>query len=205
MSIFDPDFLPLLLDFDVPENHESPHVVYGLWHDYRLAYFNRAWFTFAAENRGEPAISTNWPLGRSLFDAIPADLSGFYAEKFQECLRSGSHWSHDYECSSDKHYRKYHQTTYPLKQSGLIVINSLLVETPHEQSGAGSASVDIGAYLDENRLIHQCCHCRRVNNQRKLAQWDWVPLLVKHTDPRTTHGICPHCLNHYYPEAKKFL
>ena len=203
--LYDPEFLALLKHFDPDELHTDRHVVYGLWRDFRLAYMNAGWFVFAAENRGEPMISREWSLGRALFDAIPEALAGFYAEKFHECLRSGTPWSHEYECSSDEIYRKYHQTTYPLDCRGLVVINALVVETPINSGDSRLASGDLEAYYDTNRFVHQCCHCRRVNNLHAAGQWDWVPQLVKHPDKLTTHAICPHCLSHYYPEAKQYL
>lgn len=202
---FDPEFMPRLGKFDDPRIHASPNVIYGMWADFRLAYINEAWFTFAAENRGESEISRNWSIGRSIFEAIPGDLTAFYRDKFEDCLRSGDHWTHEYECSSDQVYRKYHQVSYPLEKKGLIVVNSLMVETAHEPGCSAAIGDDISIYFDEDQIVHQCCHCRRVNNMRQIERWDWVPLFIRKPEPRTTHGICPHCLNHYYPEAKKYL
>lgn len=203
--ICNPEFASVMGDFDSPEIHHGPQVVYGIWQDFRLAYCNAAWFSFAAENRGEPQISADWFLGRSIFDAIPQDLKGFYREKFQSCLVSGQHWTHEYECSSDQVYRKYHQTVYPFQKHGLLVVNALVVETATRPFEGPADYAGPETYIDEHGFVHQCCHCRRVNNQQKTEQWDWVSWFVTKPNPLTTHGICPHCLNHYYPEAKKYL
>lgn len=203
---YDREFLPLLEPFDDIDMHRSPQVIYGMWADFRLAYLNSAWFQFSTANFGDPEIPAYWSLGRSLADTLPAELAPFYIQKFRECLKSGRHWSHDYECSSDEIYRKYHQTTYPLAGRGLLVVNSLRVELPRDSTDSAPASAaELSAYYDENRYVHQCCHCRRVQRLDTARQWDFVPLFIRNPEPRTTHGLCAHCLNHYYPEAKPYL
>jgi len=105
-------FQDLLKGLSFAEVERNIDPVYGLWADMRLAYFNPAWFSFAKENGGEPAISSEWKLGRSVLDAIPPVIQGFYRELFQLGLRSAQQGkrrpiSHEYECSSASVYRRY--------------------------------------------------------------------------------------------------
>jgi hypothetical protein len=53
---YDVGFRPLLADCESGALEDATGTVYGLWPDLTLAFMNPAWFRFAAENRGEPAI-----------------------------------------------------------------------------------------------------------------------------------------------------
>ena len=56
-------------------------------------------------------------------------------------------------------------------------------------------------YLDASGLVIQCAHCRKVRNQQRPGGWDWVPVLVAQTYPMTSHGLCPACLDFYFPAS----
>ena len=109
---------------------------------------------------------------------------------------------HDYECSSDTVYRRYHQIVYPIGgREGLLVVNSLVVERLNHPDRRPARAADELFYVDENGLIYQCAHCRRVKNVREGERWDWVPEWVKRCPECTSHVFCPTCFRHYYPIA----
>lgn len=201
MQRLDAPFRKLLRyhDFDFLEAHNG--AVYGVWSDFRLAYLNPAWFRFAGENKGEPAISRQWGLGRSIMDCVDGDIAELYQEKLHACLVSNTVWSHQYECSSDSVYRRFRQTVYPLpKREGLLFLNSLLVEKAHDSGRRRPESFDESSYLDENGFICQCAYCRRVKNYRYPERWDWIPDWVKSCPNHTSHTFCPACFGHYIAE-----
>lgn len=199
-----PGFDKLLRVFSLEEleNHHDP--VYGLWPDLRLAYLNPAWFRFAAENTGEPAISTYWNLGASVMEAIAEDLRPFYQNLFEQCLQPKEGLrplQHEYECSSGSLYRRFQLSVYPLRNhQGLLIVNALVVERLHDPTEREPRAADKSSYADQHGLIHQCCHCRRVQNQKIKNRWDWVPQWVDHVPRETSHTLCPLCLDYYYPE-----
>ena len=175
--------------------------IYGVWKDYRLAYMNPAWFRFAKENEGEPGISTDWGIGQSIMDCLSGEIKEFYASKFKTCLDSNSVWHHEYECSSDTIYRKFHQIVYPLGQrEGLLFVNSLIVASAHDATHRAVEKIDEASYRDVNGFICQCAFCRRVKNYQEDERWDWIPEWVKHCPKDTSHTFCPACFRHYYPE-----
>ena len=194
-------FISLLGGFDLEtlEAHQGP--VVGLWSDYRMAYLNPAWFAFARENDGEPEISRDWPLGRSMMDAVPEELKSFYRQAFEKCLDSGIPWHHNYECSSAEVLRRFHLTAYPLKQhGGLLIVHSLTKEIPHEDNRRQGLAFSAPQHLDHHGFVHQCANCRRVQNLKKGPDcWDWVPSLIETPYARTSHSICPICLAFYHP------
>lgn len=83
----------------------SANVIYALSADLRLLYFNPAWFRFARDNGGEPALSTRFPVGTSILAALDASLCEFYLDAWQTVLQTGKVWEHVYECSSDRTFR----------------------------------------------------------------------------------------------------
>jgi len=199
----DPTFQKLLLSFDQVniEAHTSP--VYGVWKDFSLAYFNPAWYAFAQDNQGEPVISEEWNLGRNVMDAVPPDLRAFYTEFFRSSFNGTGKQvcpsQLEYECSSADQYRTFHMTLYSIGQNeGILVVNALIQEKPFEQNGE-DREVIASIYTDENGIIHQCSHCRKVKNLKSEKRWDWIPAWVRNLPPSVSHGLCGFCLDYFYP------
>jgi len=175
-------FQEILAGFNFIDIENHPDSIFGLYPDFTLAYFNPAWFTFAAENRGEPQISRDWGLGRNIFDAIFGDLTSFYTHMYKKALVTGTTCEHVYECSSPLVLRRYHQIIYPVSQQALLVVNSLVVSMPVEKI-SGGPSFNEADYRDSAGILHQCAHCRKIRNMRHENRWDWVGYLVSN-DPR---------------------
>jgi hypothetical protein len=164
-----------------------------------LAYLNPAWFGFAAENGGEPAISRDWVLGRNVIDAVPEPLRLFFEGNFRRCLKEGRPWEHAYECSSADLYRRFYQTVFPLgRAEGLLVVHSLVVESNYSDDGLLWPE---DRYLNANGFRVQCCHCRRFRRAAGPPAWDWVRPWVRQPPAHVSHGICENCLGFYFPES----
>jgi hypothetical protein len=189
--------------FDAVEAHAGS--VFGLWPDLRLAYFNPWWYRFASENSGEPAISRDWGLGRALQDALPSVLRPFYEALYGEALRQDRQdfrlLRHEYECSSADLFRRFMMTLYPLgKGEGLLVVNSLVVEGPHDPGERKSHPPDLASYVADDGYVRQCANCRRVKSIREPNRWDWVPAWVEKPPLHTSHTFCDVCFAHYYQD-----
>lgn len=201
-----PDFAKLLTGFDLAAMDQHAGSVYGLWPDLSLAYLNQAWFRFASENNGEPAISAHWSLGAPYMAAIPEPLQPFYTDIFTTALTStpvptSRPLQHEYECSSASLYRRFLMTIYPVKNgAGLLVVNTLSAECPHEASDRPPHPANPEVYADQDGIVRQCTHCRRIQVAATPALWHWVPAWVEHCPPSTSHTLCNFCLDYYYPE-----
>ena len=66
MKRFHADFVPLLDSFNLETLEKDSNPIFGLSADLTLNYLNPAWFAFAAENEGEPAISQRFHLGAGI-------------------------------------------------------------------------------------------------------------------------------------------
>ncbi|HBO44607.1 MAG TPA: hypothetical protein DD670_11875 [Planctomycetaceae bacterium] len=200
MNYCDPKFAELLTGFDLDTLDRHGCVVWGMWSDGRLACFNEAWRTFASKNNGEPAISEKWGLGAPVFEAIGGVLRQCYVEAFRRCLDRGEPWEHLFQCCSVELYREYRMTAYPLVEGrGVLVVNSLVVERPHDPPTRPSRVPDENAYYDETHIMHQCGHCRRMRRADGSDTWDWIPQWVEHSPAHTSHALCPLCAGYYYP------
>jgi hypothetical protein len=177
---------------------EQDHsVIFGLDESLRLTYCNTAWDRFAAANGGLELIRPA-PIGQPLLGYISGPLAAYYEMAFHDVLRDAQPWHHVYECSSPAAFRKFVMHVFPVKQThGLLVVNSLCVERPHEPSHTQRRDPD---YRGTNGILVMCSHCRRTRRSAASEQWDWVPEYVEHQPPKTSHGLCNPCLEFYYPK-----
>lgn len=199
-----PGFDRVLRGFSLGEIEQHAGTAFGLRPDFRLGYVNPAWFEFSRTNQGEPRLSAEWTLGRSVFDAIPQVLHDFYRTLFVEAMANPKPGprppAHCYECSSPTLFRRFALTTYRLGNGeGLLVVNSLLVEQPHDPAVRQPAIADRPTYLHADGFVRQCSHCRRVEHGSEPNRWDWIPAWVDRSPPETSHTLCSFCLDHYYP------
>lgn len=177
---------------------DSDDIVYIIDAEYTLLAYNDSWRDFAIDNESEYILDL-FPLGCNLLDAFSEDLQEFYGFLYADALRSGTRVEHDYECSSDKTYRLFHQVAYPVVEKDMLIItNHQICEHDHRDVPHLFGQV----YRNAKGLIVQCSHCRKLRNMTHPNKWDWVPSAVKRTYPDTTHSLCPVCTLVYY---KRYL
>jgi hypothetical protein len=195
-ALTDPQFGRLLGDYDLAAISASEATIYGVWPDLTLAFVNQGWTRFAVRNNAEPTFHAKWSIGRNIVDAIALPLRPFFEENFARCLADKRPWEHCYECSSAELFRKFHMMTFPLGNAdGLLVVNSLIQETPH--TGTPCPPIE-SLYRNEYGMVTQCSHCRRIRRSGMEHTWDWVPDWVKAYPSDTSHGLCEPCLGFYY-------
>lgn len=200
-------FGSLLRDYDLPSLDAHDSSVVGVDEHLRIGYLNAGWFRFAAENDGEPAISGQWGLGANLWEAIPLPLQDFYRNLFATAVSSSRIDAlhpllHDYECSSPDNYRRFTLSLYPLRgNQGLLLVHSLRVQTPWGEEATSLSDVE-AHYRAPGGMIRQCANCRRVKEARE-DQWHYVSEWIGASPPKTSHGLCPICLDFYWPGSRE--
>ena len=205
MERYKKDFLTTLKGFDFNTLENSKHSIYGLSKNLNLTYFIPSWFRFLKENNFEESDLHKFPLGTSIIEALRGEIKDFYIQNYKKVLETGEIWQHEYECSSSKEFRKFHQGVYPLKNGeGLIVINSLLVNLPMDQIGRKAHDAIAKNYLQSTGFITQCSNCRKCQRVDQEEVWDWVPEWVERMPANSSHSICPTCFDYYwkYPRIK---
>jgi len=196
----DSGFEQALRDFGLRDMDSTDDVVYFVDHELRLRGFNDAWVRFAIANNGDRVL-TGYALGTCVLDAILAPLRGYYQRTYQRVLGAVTPEDFDFECSSPNEFRLYRQTAYPLAGGiGLCITNHLaIVGAPEAPSPS-----PIESYRGEGGLIVQCQHCRKARRPGTPERWDWIPQLLESHASRVSHGHCPYCLTHYYPDIEDF-
>ncbi|TDY03862.1 aldo-keto reductase family protein [Thiohalophilus thiocyanatoxydans] len=195
----DPGFEQLLAQhFSLATLEQQPGTVYGLWPDLTLAYMNPAWFRFARDNQGEPAISWQWQRGRAVTEALPDVLHPFYVELYLRGLEQQDDrpLEHAYECSSPEQYRRFSMTLHNLGYgAGLLIINFERQVAQHRRIPRQG---DPRSYVDDRGYLVQCSHCRCYRHNQQKNHWDWIPTWLATPPDNLTQTLCPDCFNHYY-------
>jgi len=196
-----PEIIRTVIDAEQLDSH--PESIFAIDPDGRLIYVNAGWHRFADANGGQPQIADFWGIGASYFAALPESLEPFYRHLFRQApdyATAATPLAHCYECSTPTLYREYNMLIYALPERlGHLVVNSLVVERPHDPQThppRDPAGVD---YVDDGGFVHQCAHCRRIQHQGGEARWDWVPAWVDQPPANTSHSICPVCMDYYFP------
>ncbi len=188
---------------------KTKDVVYGLWADGTLAYYNQAWIEFARQNGADSDFLEQWSLGRSVYDAIPEEILSFYQNLFNSVLNEipGDEHTpvqHCYECSSPETFRKFQMTLYPLQaqfDQAILVVNSILVERSHEQKCIQPTDPISERYLSLHDLLTQCIYCRKFQRNNDEHQWDWIPEWILDQPRNTSHSLCHYCKEHYFSKT----
>jgi hypothetical protein len=174
----------------------DPSVIYALDADFRIRYCNAAWDAFALANGGAQWVRGNVK-GRNLFEFVSGGLADYYKRSFAEVLRTGKPWHTAYECSSAEAERRFTMHVHPTSGTkGLLVVNSLVVQHPHRRKTADAIRT---VYREPSGQIVMCSNCRRTRRAGSGGVWDWVPAFVASHLPEVSHGLCPPCLECYYP------
>ncbi|HTV77078.1 MAG TPA: hypothetical protein VMF03_02400 [Steroidobacteraceae bacterium] len=207
MAMITDRFSALLADFDLTALDRHASSVLAVDRALSIGYLNDGWFRFAAENGGEPAIAEHWGLGSSLWSAIPAPLQGYFANLFARAFALNPETElhpllHHYECSSPERHRHCTLGIYSLKKGeGLLLVHSVRVERPW--SSEERETVPGHGYTNQSGLTLQCSNCRRVRFDQDDRQWHYVPDWIRTSPPKTSHGLCPVCLDYYYPGSRE--
>jgi len=183
----------------IDEFEDDRSVIYLLDRNLRIAYCNKAWDEFAERNGGVKLQRTE-QVGRRVLDSTAEPLKAFYRSAFERALAEHQPWEHLYECSSPGHYREFHMQVLPVQSPPcLVVVNSLVVEKPHERVIRPPLTA---LYRTSGGVITMCMHCRRTRSSAEPEVWDWVPDFVASPPDGVSHGLCPTCFFYYYPPVK---
>ena len=181
------------------EIDRSANPAYAFDRSYRISYLNHGYQRFATENGGGPAFLARWGIGASLLQATSDVLVPFYRTLFDRAL-GGATLEHDFECHAPDRFRRFRMRLFPLETPAAVLVeNTLVLERSLEpvEPGAGPDAID--RYRTSAGLIRQCAHCRRVQ-EPGTGEWHWVAALIARPAPGVSHGLCPICLERFYPE-----
>jgi hypothetical protein len=192
-----PDLYDLLTEVPLATLESSDAVIYATDPDLRIVYANAAWDRFAANNKAAGLVREKLER-KPILDSIAGPLREQYGAQFEAALSTGKSVEHLLDCPSSRVSRQIHMRILPLRNGGLLFINSLIAEEPIVCGS--NASLDL--YLDGNALFTMCSHCRRTRRVDNGA-WEWVPELIEHPSEHVSHGLCQVCLQYHYLSRKR--
>lgn len=196
-----PDLAEPLRAYDLDALDRFDVTAYALRTDWTIGYHSDGWDRFARGNGVEDPTRV-WDPDRPALEAIPQPLRGFYEALYTQALESGEEQSHTYECSAPELFRRCRLRVIPLGRAGVLNLHHLTEERPMDRT---SGAPDQHVYRDEHGMIVQCAQCRMVRRADGTA-WDWVPDWVASAARDTSHGLCPVCFAHYYPQlAERYV
>jgi hypothetical protein len=188
------DFRHALDGFDLEHLAATRSAVIGLRPNLTIAFANRAL------REGEGGLDAPAP-GSSYLDGVPGPIRPFYSGLFHRVQRTGEPAVHEFELPCEDVVRRFRLRVMPLS-GGLLLIRHQVASTP---MGRQPSLADRTEYVDADGLVHQCAHCRMVLRLGENT-WDWVPEWVAEPPSIMSHGLCPVCFRHYYPElAGRYL
>jgi hypothetical protein len=181
---------------DIESIKKSHDVIYIVDEKMILRAYNHAWIKFAKDNHGA-MILAYYSTGSNIADAFTGPIKDYLIGAYKKALQENKPFEHDYECPSAAEYRLFHQTAYPIVESRGLVISNHLVKTC---SPTETAHEFKERFVNEHGIVVQCSNCRKIRDSKNDDGWLWVPEFIEKPYPKTSHGICPRCLDHYYPE-----
>ncbi|MBE0564860.1 MAG: hypothetical protein IH621_02810 [Krumholzibacteria bacterium] len=164
----------------------------------RLMGWNEAYLAFALAN-GADDLPERFPLGSDVAAAITGPLRRYYRRGFAGILAHGRPLHRQYECSSASELRLLHMSAYPIRGgAGLVVAHHVIHRAPH----AGPSRSLRQHHADGHGFVVQCANCRKIRDHRSDNKWDRVPDVLAGPPRNVSHGLCPICLDHYYPDLE---
>ena len=204
MERFAADFKSKLIGIDFETLEQSKQTICGVDRHLNINYVNPSWINFAMENGANEDALSKILLGSSIAKAIGGGkIRKYYLKNYKTILQTGEVWQHEYECSTRHEYRLFSQMAYPLKDGeGLIIINSLKVQIPMEETGRQAHDAIEAHYTQPSGFIVQCTNCRQTLRADDSQAWDWVPEWVEQMPDKCNHTICPTCFDYYWKYRK---
>lgn len=196
---YDSSFLDIVGNFNFEALEKSKYSIYALSKDLKFIYFNPAWYKFAKKNGFDKAVAKKTVLGSSFIKALHGvRLRLYFYNHYKKAIRTGKVWHHEYECSSKKKYRFFHQTAYPLpNKNGLLIIHAEMFKLPMGNMNRENFHAIEHRYLNADGQIVQCSNCRHTQRADQPEIWDWVSDWVKKLPANHRLTICPTC-EHLY-------
>ena len=187
----------------IPEDlRDLNNTIYIVDRNYRLVDYNRGYERFARGNDGDD-ILTRWPMGSNILSFLPAVIRGSIQRMYDDVMDKGKIIEDVYDCHSPDVFRRFRMRIFPFLNRFAMHEHCLIATSPLTGGEDLSMEEVQSQYVDDNGIIHQCCHCRRTQSRIDINHWVWVtPLIARHNDfsPNISHTLCPVCLQHYYLE-----
>ena len=178
------------------------NTLYVVDKNYSIVDYNDGYTAFAMANDGQD-IFEKWPLGANILSAVPEVLRDVIKKMYDDVFFNNAVIEHTYDCHSPTVFRRFKMRILPY-MNDFALHEHCKIESSSLTGAHDIADDTIRAeYIDQHGMIHQCCHCRRIQSCTDTQNWVWVVALIRRNNvflSQISHTICPVCLLHYFPE-----
>lgn len=176
------------------------NTIYVVDKNYNIVDFNDGYKLFAIANEGEDILE-KWPIGSNVLSSVPEIIKDFIKNMYDEVILNNNTIEHEYDCHSPTVFRRFTMRILPLHNKFALHEHSLIESSALNDSCELSEHDIESKFMDSNGIIHQCCHCRKIQSSSDLNNWTWVVSLIKRNkrySGKVSHTICPVCMFHYF-------
>jgi hypothetical protein len=185
----------------IPEHLRTlTNTIYVVDKNYTIVDYNEGYKLFAIANEGEDILE-KWPIGSNILLSVPDIIRDFIKKMYDDVLHNNKTIEHEYDCHSPTVFRRFKMRILPLYDKFALNEHALIESSALSQPCELSDSDIKSKFIDGNGIIHQCCHCRKIQSSSDLNNWQWVVSLIKRNSKysgKVSHTICPVCMFHYF-------
>lgn len=173
---------------------------YSIDQEARLQTVDERWLPFACAN-GAPQLTPAAVLGRHIDDFIADHTTSYIYRLLYERVRCGATLRLPFRCDAPEVRRDMILQLSPAGSGGVRCDTFLLDEKPHSPIVLLDAASPRG-----NMTVVMCSCCKRIRQQGVWLDLEEgvqvFKLLSRSPLPEISHGMCPSCIDTYYPADK---
>jgi hypothetical protein len=168
-------------------------------HD-RLHIVDERWLTFACAN-GAPELIPDAVLGRHIEDFIADATTSYIYRLLYERVREGATLRLPFRCDAPEVRRDMILQLSPAGSDVVQCDTFVLDEAQHPPNALLDAASPRG-----NTLVVMCSWCKRIREEGRWLDLEEgvqeLELLSRWPLPEISHGMCPGCIDTFYPLAR---
>jgi len=173
---------------------------YSIDQEGRLQMVDDRWLPFACAN-GAPQLTPAAVLGRHIQDFVAEPTTRYIYGLLYERVRRGATLRLPFRCDAPEVRRDMILQLSPAGSGGVQCDTFLLDEKPHSPIVLLDAASPRG-----NTVVVMCSWCKRIRQQGRWLDLEEgvqaFQLLSRSPLPEISHGMCPSCIDTYYPVAE---
>jgi hypothetical protein len=142
------------------------------------------------------------PLSRGELHDVSVQANNFLASPFKELHSRLLHLTWQAKQVAARDYGQRDDYMGDFSQE----FNEMIVALDHKEKLLNSKICELENALAQIKtlrgLLPICSHCKKIRNDK--GYWEFMEIYIRdHTEADFSHGICPECMERFYPEHRK--
>jgi len=174
---------------------EAANTAFAVSRDRRLVFVNAPFRELGEHPEIAADVARAWQLGASVETVLGASEGAPILRAIDRVFETDQWVQLTCELGRDQGSQQVRASLFPIGVGDMcacLVTYANVVTVPRGGRGRAAERLVQSRYVDDNDYVKLCCECRLVQRAHGSA-WDWVPELLDHPHPRTSHGMCDAC------------